>query len=138
MVVPMSNIVGSAGMANCYLSKKQMTALLRRAEVEAVSRQQIVKRAVIKLLVEEGALEIGELEAVLIKQKDLADYPRANRKAIADLMGVRVPKMSIEEEQAMKQDLADLKKKNSDIRHGRTQPAVISRREARRRRRGTA
>jgi hypothetical protein len=80
----------SSGIATCYLSKVQMTALLRQADGEGLSRQQIVKRAVIELLVKEGALPQGELDQIVYKQQSLASEPMPHLKPVAKLRNTKV------------------------------------------------
>lgn len=76
-------------MATCYLSKNQMTALLRQAEAEGLAKQQIIKRALVRLLVEEGRLPETELQATEARQRALAISPHSNRKEVSELRNAR-------------------------------------------------
>lgn len=78
-----------AGIATCYLSKSQMTALLRQAEEEGLSRQQVLKRAVVALLVEEGKLGEDEINRIEMNQRTLAVAPHGNKKQVSDLRMAR-------------------------------------------------
>jgi hypothetical protein len=86
-----------SGIAGCYLSRVQMTALLQVADEEGLARQQIIKRAILRELVAAGKLDQVHLDAAIAKQEVLAKYPHTNLKPVSEL---RMGKGITEEEVA--------------------------------------
>lgn len=82
-----------------YLSRPQLTALLRLAGKEGLSRQQIVKRALVRELIQAGLLPDTEMVVVESRQKLLVAQPHSSLKPVGQL---RMSKEITEEEEALR------------------------------------
>ena len=70
-----------AGVVPAYLSRPQMVAFLTLADERGISRGQLAKEALVKMLVEDGRLEGRHLANVKHKQEELKASPYPGRKA---------------------------------------------------------
>jgi hypothetical protein len=133
-----------SGIAGCYLSRPQMTALLQLAGEEGLARQQIVKRAILRELVAAGKLSSIELEATVAKQKVLAQFPHSNLKPVTDLRMAREVTEEEKEQQAKKEaERASMERVAENLRRIRAGEPTLdqeeaARAQARRRRRRRA
>jgi hypothetical protein len=113
MVCGMAEVEATrSGIVSCYLSRIQLTALLRLAGEEGLSRQQIIKRAIVRELIDNGMLSEMEMAAVQSRQQALVVRPHSNLKPVGQL---RMSREISEEEitAAQEREAKRLKEKES-------------------------